>query len=165
MKVRIVKCSAHLDSCEWYSKDIGKVFKVLNVPGSTVWFYNDEHYQDGTYILIEDTEPVTEAQPTTTQPLGKKYDQGKPRYSLLPPNALEEVVKVLTFGSNKYEDFNWMNLDNPNDRFFSAASRHMWAWQKGEKLDSETGYNHLASAITNLMFILELELLNANKSS
>jgi len=91
---------------------------------------------------------------------GIKYDQEKPRYSLLPPTALEEVVNVLTFGSKKYEDFNWMHLENPNDRFFSAASRHMWAWQKGEKLDGENGYNHLAAAVSNLLFILELELLN-----
>jgi hypothetical protein len=99
----------------------------------------------------------------TTVNKGVKHDQEKPRYSLLPPFALEEVVKVLTFGSKKYADFNWMELENPNDRLFSATNRHMWAWQRGEKLDSETMCNHLASAITNLLFMLELELLNAKE--
>ena len=89
---------------------------------------------------------------------GKKYDDGKPRYSLLPSLALEEIVKVLTFGSHKYEDFNWQKVQQPNDRFFSAAQRHLWAYQKGEKNDPESKYNHLACAVTNLMFMLDLEL-------
>jgi hypothetical protein len=33
---------------------------------------------------------------------GRKDDQGKLPYHLLPPDALEEVVKVLRFGANKY---------------------------------------------------------------
>jgi hypothetical protein len=109
---------------------------------------------------VEVKEQPKEIMKDTTVNKGVKHDQEKPRYSLLPPFALEEVVKVLTFGSKKYADFNWMELENPNDRLFSATNRHMWAWQRGEKLDSETMCNHLASAITNLLFMLELELLN-----
>lgn len=90
--------------------------------------------------------------------IGRKFDNDKPRYSLLPPMALEEVVHVLTYGSRKYEDFNWMHVDNAEDRYFSAANRHLWAWKRGETNDSETGRNHLASVITNLMFILEMQL-------
>ena len=33
---------------------------------------------------------------------GRKYDGGKLEYGLLPPLALEETVKVLTFGAQKY---------------------------------------------------------------
>lgn len=89
--------------------------------------------------------------------LGRKFDFGKPRYSLLPPNALEAVVKVLTYGSKKYEDFNWMKVENHKDRYFSAANRHLWQWWRGEKIDAESGESHLACAVTNLMFLLELE--------
>ena len=38
---------------------------------------------------------------------GMKYDSGKPRYDLLPPELLEEAAKVLTFGAQKYEPRNW----------------------------------------------------------
>lgn len=98
------------------------------------------------------------------QSKGKKFDNGKPRYSLLPVLALDETVKVLTYGSIKYEDFNWMKVEKPNDRFFSAAQRHLWSWQKGEKIDPESNTNHLANAITNLMFMLELELAKTNET-
>jgi len=120
---------------------------VCNRDYSAIWQYADE--------------VATPEENSVETPVGRKYDSGKPRYSLLPPYALEEVVEVLTYGSQKYEDYNWMRLENPNDRFFSAANRHMWAWQRGEKNDSENGRNHLAAAIASLMFILELELKNA----
>ena len=32
---------------------------------------------------------------------GIKYDGDKPRYELIPPHALEEMVKVLTIGAKK----------------------------------------------------------------
>jgi hypothetical protein len=89
---------------------------------------------------------------------GRKFDSEKPRYSLIPAKALDEVAHVLTYGSRKYEDFNWKYLDKPKDRFFSAAQRHAWEWMQGEENDKETGRNHLASAICNMMFLLELEL-------
>jgi hypothetical protein len=124
--------------------------------------FNTTNYclENGTIWIKSEVKVKEQIMKDTTVNKGVKHDQEKPRYSLLPPFALEEVVKVLTFGSKKYADFNWMELENPNDRLFSATNRHMWAWQRGEKLDSETMCNHLASAITNLLFMLELELLN-----
>lgn len=95
---------------------------------------------------------------------GRKFDDGKPRYSLLPPKALKEIVKVLTYGSTKYADFNWQKVPNAYDRYFSAANRHMWEWKEGKVLDSENNLHHLAAAITNLMFILDMEL-NKEKES
>lgn len=115
---------------------------------------------DDVKVIVDQSNPVTA--PVEIKPEGRKYDSGKPRYSLLPPLALEEVVHVLTFGSQKYEDFNWMKVQNANDRYFSAANRHLWQWKRGEIMDEETKRHHLASAITNLMFILEMELAGEN---
>ena len=38
---------------------------------------------------------------------GRKFDGGKLEYGLVPPLALKEMVKVLTFGAQKYERDNW----------------------------------------------------------
>ena len=89
---------------------------------------------------------------------GRKFDEGKPRYSLLPVKALREVVKVLTYGSTKYDDFNWQHVPEAKDRFFSASQRHQWEYMDGVVLDEENKCHHLAAAITNLLFILDLEL-------
>lgn len=54
---------------------------------------------------------------------GVKKDLGKRRWSLLPWDAVEEVVKVLEFGAQKYADRNWeKGMDW--DRLFDASMRH-----------------------------------------
>jgi len=88
--------------------------------------------------------------------IGIKYDSEKPDYGLLPPFALEEVVKVLTFGAKKYSKNNWALLDDAANRYFSAAQRHLWALKRGETHDSESGIHHAAHAISCMMFYYEL---------
>jgi hypothetical protein len=90
---------------------------------------------------------------------GIKFDDDKPDYSLIPPNALDDVVKVLTIGAQKYARHNWKKLDNIDDRYFAAAQRHMWALMKDEELDPETGVHHAAHAICCMMFLLEFYYL------
>jgi hypothetical protein len=87
---------------------------------------------------------------------GKKFDGEKPRWDLLPIGPIEKTVDVLTFGAKKYGPNNWQGVDHANDRYFSALMRHITAWRKGEANDQETGINHLAHAICNLIFLYEL---------
>lgn len=89
---------------------------------------------------------------------GKKYDQGKPLYNLIPVNAESEMVDVLTFGAEKYGPNNWRNIDNLTERYTAAAMRHLASYRKGEKLDPESGKHHLAHAMCCLAFILENDL-------
>jgi len=94
---------------------------------------------------------------------GIKFDQGKPDWSLLPYGPLEEVVRVLEYGRDKYtqtlEDGtivsgadNWKLVDNSNHRYWNAAMRHMIAFKEGEKIDDESGRMHLAHAICCMLF-------------
>lgn len=89
---------------------------------------------------------------------GIKHDDKKPRYSLVPVTAFDEVVKVLTFGAQKYAPNNWRYVENAYERYFDALQRHVWAWKRGEQVDPESGLHHLAHAICSAMFIIELEL-------
>lgn len=93
---------------------------------------------------------------------GRKYDSGKPMYNLLPADALEEVVKVLTYGSVKYNEpaheENWRKVQYPEQRYFAAMQRHVWATRKGEMNDPESGISHYAHAITSLLFLLQSQL-------
>lgn len=88
---------------------------------------------------------------------GRKFDGGKLQYGLLPPHALQDVVKVLTFGAEKYEIDNWKRVPEAKRRYFDAAQRHLWAYKAGEMNDPETGVNHLAHAVCCLMFINDLD--------
>ena len=89
---------------------------------------------------------------------GRKFDGGKLEYGLLPPLALEETVKVLTFGAQKYERDNWQKVPDAKRRYFDALQRHVWSWKQGEQIDPESGIHHLAHAMCCLMFILERDL-------
>ena len=92
---------------------------------------------------------------------GIKYDSAKPRMNLLPPKAIMEVSKVLTFGAEKYDAENWRKLDDLQNRYTAGALRHIFAHMDGEQLDPETNLSHLAHALCCLLFKLEIELENA----
>lgn len=95
---------------------------------------------------------------------GIKYDGEKPKMHLLPPKAITEVAKVLTFGAQKYDEENWRKLDNLQARYSSGALRHIFAHLDGESLDPESGLSHLAHAICCLIFKLEIELEESQKA-
>lgn len=88
---------------------------------------------------------------------GRKFDGGKPRWSLLPWKQVGHIVDVLTFGAKKYDDDNWQGLSNGRDRYFSAMMRHLTAWKDGEVLDSESKLPHLAHAGCCLVFLMWVE--------
>jgi len=84
---------------------------------------------------------------------GVKDDHGKAPWHLLPPDAMEEVLNVLSYGADKYAPRNWekgMDWSRP----FSAMMRHMWAWWSGEDNDRESGLSHLAHAACCVLFLL-----------
>ncbi len=84
---------------------------------------------------------------------GKKYDTGKNRYDLVPPEVLEQVVQIWTYGAVKYTDRNW-EKGLAWGRLFSAAMRHLWAFWRGEDVDAESKMPHLAHAACNCMMLL-----------
>ncbi len=94
---------------------------------------------------------------------GRKYDSEKPKLHLLPPKAITEVGKVLTFGAAKYDPENWKKVPDLQNRYTSAALRHIFAHMEGEELDPETDLSHLAHAMCCLLFKLEIELEQKNK--
>ena len=89
---------------------------------------------------------------------GLRYNDGKPCMSLLPPLALEEVAKVLTYGKQKYAAWNWLKgLDHMS--IVDSMERHLSAWKKGEDIDSESGLLHASHMATNAVMLIEMILL------
>lgn len=85
-----------------------------------------------------------------------KYDRNKRDYSLLPWLAVDEVVKVLEAGAEKYSRDNWLR-GALWSRYWSACMRHIVAWWRGESVDDETGLSHLAHAVCCLLFLISYE--------
>ena len=85
----------------------------------------------------------------------QKFDGKKNRIELIEPEFIEGLGRILSFGADKYEANNWMKASSKEDqdRIYGALQRHLLAYKKGEKLDSETGESHLYHACCNLMFL------------
>lgn len=85
-------------------------------------------------------------------PVSLKYDSGKLRYDLIPPEIDKALAEVLTYGCMKYKENSWQGIETK--RYYAALIRHLQAWREGEKIDPESGLPHLSHALTNLAFIL-----------
>lgn len=100
-----------------------------------------------------------------TQPLGEygaKHDSNKLKPTLLVsdmPLAINEVLKVLKFGAEKYSEGNWLKVEDGISRYRNAGLRHLLA---SEELDDESGLSHLSHAVTSLLMELELRLRKEN---
>lgn len=81
-----------------------------------------------------------------------RYNEGKPRLSLVPATAIIEMGRVMTFGAQKYEANNWKK-GMPIDECLDSCLRHLTAFMNGEANDKESGLSHISHAMTNLAFI------------
>lgn len=85
-----------------------------------------------------------------------KDTKGKTRLELVLPSTIEWLGRIRTYGVQKYKDpDNWKKV--PKDQYVGAAMRHFEKYRKGEYLDDESGMPHLAHAMCNLMFLLDME--------
>lgn len=85
---------------------------------------------------------------------GLRFNQGKLRYDLLPPFAMEQYAKVMTRGAVKYPERNWekgMSWSN----VIASLKRHLAEIEKGNDYDEETGLLHSAHVAWNAMALTE----------
>lgn len=94
--------------------------------------------------------------------MGVKFDAGKIRDDLIPPEVEEAIATVLDFGAKKYAERNWeqgMLWSRP----YAAARRHLRNWfarrdfGKGPGNDKDSGYSDLWHAATNVAFLIAYE--------
>jgi hypothetical protein len=84
---------------------------------------------------------------------GAKYDDGKPRPSLVPVEAIEAIMQVREFGKAKYADAeDWRKV--PREKWHDALLRHvLHIWDNPLALDDESGLPALWHVITNAAFL------------
>jgi hypothetical protein len=83
----------------------------------------------------------------------KKFDDGKPKFTMIPQLALNEVAKVFTYGANKYGEFNYSG-EGEVLRYIDALLRHNNQYLSGEDID-ESGVHHLACVAANALMALD----------
>lgn len=81
-----------------------------------------------------------------------RYNEGKPRWSLVDFSSLEPLVRVLEYGAKKYDDDNWKK-GLPFKEVCESMMRHLIAFMGGEDLDQESHQPHLGHIMANCMFL------------
>lgn len=105
---------------------------------------------------------------------GRKDDNGKLPWWLLPILPIREIIRVMHWAAYEkqptpYGPNNWQHVENARQRYYDAAMRHLTDWwdlhQRGvspeEKADHESGFHILAHAGCCVIFLLWFELVGA----
>ena len=122
--------------------------------GKPVFYNKTDLFQYYSIPDNTDMEPISK---------GLKFDEKKLRWDLLPIDCVEEVVKILTFGAEKYAPNNWQKIES--DRYFAALMRHLSASRQGQLIDDESGLSHLSHAMCNVLFLLWKEKHGESKEN
>lgn len=98
------------------------------------------------------TAETNKEMPTTT---AVKYDNGKVDWAILPFTSLEEIARVFEFGAAKYSRGNFAEGGGLEySRVINSLLRHVLAFARGEDIDPESGFSHLAHAGCNVLMLL-----------
>lgn len=84
---------------------------------------------------------------------GLRFNQGKLRYDLLEPFAIEQLVKIFTMGSQKYAPRNWEKGMSWTS-VLASLKRHIAEFEKGDDYDKESELLHMAHAAWNALALV-----------
>lgn len=80
-----------------------------------------------------------------------RFNEGKPKWSLVHYRSLIPMIRVLEYGCKKYSPDNWKKgLDLKE--ILESMQRHLAALMDGEEIDSESGIHHMGHIQCNAMF-------------
>lgn len=80
-----------------------------------------------------------------------RFNNGKPRWSLVHYESMIPMIRVLEFGADKYAPENWKKgLDLKE--ILESMQRHLAALMDGEEFDKESGVSHMGHIQCNAMF-------------
>ena len=92
-------------------------------------------------------------------------NKNKLDYTILPWEAVTEVVRVFEYGASKYTRDNYKKGDGlPLPFYHQSAMRHLVASINGEELDPESGLDHLALLAANCLMGLWQKQHEAKKA-
>jgi hypothetical protein len=86
----------------------------------------------------------------------RKWDNGKLKYSLILPEFLEEMAKVLTLGELNHPPEadgspSWQHVGE--ERYVDVMIRHLQSYRMGGRFDEDMGTHEMAHLAVNAMFI------------
>ena len=103
------------------------------------------------YDRIKDKIVVAEAR------TGIRFDKGKTKYELVPPEWVTVLAEILTMGADKYAERNW-EKGMKKSRMVGSLFRHLFARLRGQRYDEESGKPHLGHVAWNALALMSYDL-------
>lgn len=85
--------------------------------------------------------------------IGLRFNEGKTRFDLLEPYAIEQLAKIFTKGAEKYAPNNWLK-GMPWMDVIASLKRHLNKFEQGEDFDNESQLLHMAHVAWNALAIV-----------
>lgn len=95
----------------------------------------------------------------TTENDGLRYNDGKPRWDLMPFDALDVLADHYRKGAEKYAERNW-EKGMSYSSMLASLLRHASAFAQGEDIDPENGSLHSTAMAWNALGLLTYQLRN-----
>ena len=153
------------------NRDTGQIKKIEIKNDNILIYYYGKYKDNENYefinnflllkkIIEKDNDNILNSNKTILQNNkgGTKFDNEKNLVQLLPVISMERIAQIFTFGAKKYSQWNW-SKGIEYSRIYGALLRHLFAWYRGEKIDSESGQSHLYHAGCCIMMLIEMEEL------
>ena len=83
---------------------------------------------------------------------GKRFNQEKPKLGLISALAKAGMARVLMFGMQKYDAWNWQKGLDISETL-ESLERHIDCIRAGELIDEESGLPHVDHMQCNTMFL------------
>lgn len=83
---------------------------------------------------------------------GKRHNAGKPRPSLIPPTWMQELMKVMEKGAEKYDEHNW-KLGMPYSEVIDSLERHLLDFKSGMDIDPDDQLSTIVKVAVNALFL------------
>lgn len=89
--------------------------------------------------------------------VGLRFNEGKRRFDLIPPDGLAALADLFTRGAAKYAERNWekgMKYSN----VLGSLERHLQDWKAGSDRDAETGALEMIHVAWNALVLATYQL-------
>lgn len=112
-----------------------------------------EYDSSGGHVLINGYPEVREHINLIETKKGVRFNEGKNRFDLLEPFAVEKLSEVFTMGAKKYAPNNWLK-GMEWSKITASLKRHLNAYEQGIDYDPESGLLHAQHIAWNAMALI-----------
>ena len=137
-------------------KKIEQENKEMNPEGRTI-FSRKNRFEKQDKTAIKSYKRSQEEEEQMGKKTAARFSDGKVRHDLIPPWPINELAKVYTYGTKKYDDDNWRKGLAWKKNVIGPLKRHLEKWIRGEKLDEESNCHHLAMVMWQSCALMEYE--------